>query len=268
MSNLYKQRCVTTEESNKRVINSNQMVEQKLAQLQRAYLAQQSNSSPEDGFTSGIVATEVAIEELEESEPDYIVEAREEAERILADARYQAEQMIADANGQVDAIVQQARQEGQRQGYEEGSEAAKQELLQEQQEYDNRRELLEAQYQEQLDQLEPQLLDVILQVVDKVFGIQFADKKEILLHLIRKTLTGIESCRQFQLRAGQDNYLFLETHKDEIINAIGGGVTISVMADATIEDDRCLIETDSGMYDCSIDVELQNLIKDIRSLCL
>jgi flagellar assembly protein FliH len=176
--------------------------------------------------------------------------------------------MIADANNQVDTIVQKAQQEGQQQGYEEGSEAAKQELLQEQKEYEDRRALLEEQYQEQLAQLEPQLLDVILQVVDNVFGIQFADKKEILLHLIRKTLTGIQNCSQFQLRAGQDNYLFLETHKDEIISAVGGSVAISVMADATIEDNRCLIETDSGIYDCSIDVELKNLIKDIRSLCL
>lgn len=268
MSNLYKQRCVTTEASNKRVINSNEMVEQKLAQLQRAFLAQQSNSDSEDGFTSGIVATEVDIEELEQPEPDYITDAKEEAERILADARYQAEQIMADANSQVDAIVLQARQEGQQQGYEDGSETAREELQQEQREYEERRALLEEQYQEQLEQLEPQLLDVILRVVDKVFGIQFSDKKEILLYLIRKTLTGVENCNQFQLRAGQDNYLFLETHKDEIISAIGGGITVSVMADAAIEDDRCLIETDSGMYDCSIDVELKNLIKDIRSLCL
>ena len=267
MSNLYKQRYVTSESTNKRVINSNQMVEQKLAMLQRTFLAQHSNEDSADGFMSGIVATEVDMDELKEAEPDYVTDAKEEADRILSEARLQAQQILTDANNQVDAVVLQAQQEGHQQGYEQGSEMARRELQQEQDEYEKRRVLLEEQYQDQLEQMEPQLLDVILQVVEKVFDIQFSDKKEILLHLIRKTLTGVENCNQFQIRAGQDNYLFLETHKDEIVDAVVSGVTISVMADASMEDDRCLIETDSGMYDCTIDVELKNLIKDIRSLC-
>ena len=31
---------------------------------------------------------------------------------------------------------------------------------------------------------------------------------------------------------------------------------------------ECIIETDAGVFDCSLDIELNNLIKDIKLLSL
>lgn len=266
MSNLYKQR-ITSQEGSMRIINSNEIIEQKLSQLQKTFRAQQMNVQHPEGFQAGLEVSQLDIEQYEMPEPDYVKEAKEEAERILSDARAQAERILSDAGDRADDISSQARADGHRQGYEEGTMLARQELEQAEQELEAWKAKLATEHQERLAQMEPQLLDTILQVVDNVFQIQFSQKKEILLHLIHKTLKGIKNCREFQLRAGRDNYLFLETHKNEIMDAVGEDIALTVVEDASIEDDCCMIETDSGMYDCSIDVELKNLIRDIRSLC-
>lgn len=267
LSNLYKQRYVASEPSGKRIINSNQMVEQKLAQLQRSCFMKNMDVQENGGFLAGILAQEVEAVQTAEPETDYIKEAKEEAERILAEARTQVEHILSDANEEAASIREQAREEGRQQGYAEGSEIAEQELKQEQKNYEDKINKQEEQYQDKLEDMEPKLLDVILQVIEKVFHIQFSNKKEILLYLIQKTLGQAENCRQFQIRTGQDNYQFLETHKDEIANALDSEIVINIIADPAMKDDACLIETESGMYDCSISTEFENLIKDIRSLC-
>ena len=78
LSNLYKRPFVVGEEYPARVINSNELIERRLRELQ----SQQSvapSQQPEDGFTPGLDAPEVeAIPEI-----DYVAEAQAEAERLL-----------------------------------------------------------------------------------------------------------------------------------------------------------------------------------------
>ena len=59
----------------------------------------------------------------------------------------------------------------------------------------------------------------------------------------------------------------METHKDEILDRVGHDITLEILPDSTMEGNSCIIETDSGVFDCSLGTQLENLIKDIRSLC-
>ena len=47
----------------------------------------------------------------------------------------------------------------------------------------------------------------------------------------------------------------------------GNDVDIEVVNDMTLGAEDCIIETESGVFNCGIDMELSNLEKDIRSLC-
>lgn len=44
-------------------------------------------------------------------------------------------------------------------------------------------------------------------------------------------------------------------------------IDIEVVNDANLDTSGCFIETSFGVFDCGIDMELNNLVKDIRSLC-
>ena len=68
--------------------------------------------------------------------------------------------------------------------------------------------------------MEKELVDVILNVFNKVFHIQFDDKKEILLHLINNAIANIEDEKHFRIKVAGDNVSFLEKHKDEILDLI------------------------------------------------
>ncbi|MBR2402739.1 MAG: flagellar biosynthesis/type III secretory pathway protein [Lachnospiraceae bacterium] len=125
---------------------------------------------------------------------------------------------------------------------------------------------LELEYTSKRDNMEADLVDVILDVFNKVFHIQFDNKKHILMHLINDAILNIEGDRNFRIKVADSNVLFLENHREDILERVGHGIELEFIADSTMDGNDCLIETDSGVFDCSLGTQLENLIKDIRSL--
>ena len=152
--------------------------------------------------------------------------------------------LIDDARQEAEAI----RDEAKKQGYLEGQNTLEQEYNQKKQQLEQEQQQkkiqLQNSYQEKQKNMEKELVDVILNVFNKVFHIQFDDKKEILLHLIDNAIANIEDEKHFRIKVAGDNVSFLEKHEN-----------------------ACTIETDAGIFDCGVDVQLDNLMKDIKALC-
>ncbi len=265
LSNLYKQRRILPGNGSSRIINSNSKVEARIQELARL-----AAPVPADGFVEGLQAeaVEVAPPEEEISPEALLQQAREEADAAIGAAKAQAESIGAEAKRQAEAIRAEARQEGYESGLSEGTAKAEEALAQGQRQLEEQRQALEAEYRQKTEELEPYLVGAVADVFEKVFHVQFDDKKEILVHLIEKVVLNAEGTKEFHVRVGLKDYEFVESHKDEITERVGGAVKVDVMADASLQERQCMIETDSGIFDCGVDVQLGNLIKALRSLSL
>ena len=93
------------------------------------------------------------------------------------------------------------------------------------------------------------------------------NKKHILMHLINDAILNVEGDRTFRIKVADSNVLFLENHREDILERVGHGIELEFIADSSMDGNDCLIETDSGVFDCSLGTQLENLIKDIKSLC-
>ena len=67
--------------------------------------------------------------------------------------------------------------------------------------------------------MEKDLVDVILEVFNKVFHIQFDNKKHILMYLIDDAILNIEGDKKFRIKVANSNVMFLENHKEEILES-------------------------------------------------
>ena len=63
-----------------------------------------------------------------------------------------------------------------------------------------------------------------------------------------------------------EDAIFLRENKDKIIGSSRNDIHIEVVSDPSMKRNECLIDTDTGVYDCSLDIQLENLINDIRIL--
>ena len=274
LSNLFKQQYVIDIGNKARVINADERYKPEGirthggAILPEGITGSSVPSSEEiiDGFLAGIAAEEVAVEP-EITPAEIIEQAQLEADNILAVAQAEAAQIANDASKRAELLFEQKKQ----QGYQEGVLKLQDEVLERkaklQEEYDALSQKLKAEYEAKLDSLEADMVDVMIRVFHKVFNIQFDNKKQILLHLIKDTLLGIDAGKSFIIRVSESNFKYIESHVADIKEKIGNDVSIDVVNDMNLEECDCIIETATGVYNCGIDMVLTNLEKDIKSLC-
>ena len=225
----------------------------------------------EDGFREGLPVQMLDPDEYaapEETEPQLsLEEIQKQAEAMIAEAQQQADLILQNAQQEADNIRSQAKASG----YSEGQRNAEAEMQavmdQKTAELEQERENLQREQQEALAELEPQLLDTILTVFNRVFHIQFDDKKEILSHLVTKTIMNVEGSKEFRIKASEDNFPYLSAHLSEIKEQVGEEYHLEVVADNALGENKCVIETDAGYFDCSLGVHLESLIKDLKSIC-
>lgn len=209
--------------------------------------------------------------ETVEAEPDpeeVLAEARAEAERLVQDAQAQADSLVDDANAQADDIRAQAQEEGRQAGFQEGQEQAEAEFADRQAELERHAQDLENDYQEKASSMEKDLVATITDVMEKFFKIELSDRKDVLLHVIENAVLNIENSRSFLIHVSQAQYEDVSGELDSLREKVGAESEIDVIMDPTLAEGSCLIETDGGIYDCSIDTELKSLSKELRELSI
>ena len=272
--NLVKQYyAVEAEET--RVIDANEAVRRRMETAPKKTL----KAAAVDGFMSGLNAEEIDLSsEGEGAAESNVIKAREdiqamleqaraEAQTILDRANKEASKLIKDAIAQAEAeknsILDQARQ----QGYEAGQGKAQAEADMARKEYQEKARQLEAEYQRQLDELEPQFVETITAIYEHIFQVELGNNRAVLEHLISNTMHKLEGGGNVLVHVSKEDYTYVTMQKDQILagTASGTGV-VEIVEDMTLGKNECLIETDSGIFDCSLGTQLEGLKQKLMLL--
>lgn len=260
MSNLLKYNHVVVKNEDKHVIDSNELLKNILSANKNTTsgnsFAEKSIPDP-DGFVRGIDAARVEklISDEEEQQDDNNA-------GILEDARKQAEDILKDA-----------KENGYKEGYEKGTIESKQKSddLQTKLEadYKSMSEKLQNEYDEKYQVMESELVDTLMEVFSKVTLTIAEDKKDLVLLLIQRTLKDADANKDFLIRVSDVDYGFVMNSIDKLYDCVSLDSKIEVVRDNTLKKNQCIIETDAGAFDCSLDIQLEGLISEIKLLsCL
>lgn len=211
------------------------------------------------------------VEEAEEEAEEAFVDMaaiQAQADEMIANAREEAEAIIAEAQEQAEALKSHYEEEGKKTGYQEGLAEAMNEFNAKKNELELERQQLQAEFDEKERAMESELVDVITEVMERFFMVQFSNKKDLLLHLIDNALINIENSREFLIKVNDENFDFLNQYKSQLQEKVGNDLQLDIIRDPVLDIHQCLIETDGGVFDCSLDVELDNLVKDLKSLSM
>ena len=284
MSNLFKAGYVTYDSTETRIIDSNDLANKKIEAFQEQELKRQraqmvqDDSYPDtemgDNFVPGIEMEQLSQLTEDQSmlepvaDPQFDMEAMQaEMDLKIQQAQEQADMIIQNAQQQADAIMQDAKQrghdEGYQAGYQEGAMAAQ--ALKD--EIDQQRGDLEKEYQQIVDELEPEMVDVLTQIYEHVFNIELREDKGIILHLLKTTLSRIEPGKDLIVHVSSDDYDDIMDEK-ETLNACvtSPNTTLEIIEDPLLKENECMIESDSGVFDCSLGVELSEISRKLKLL--
>jgi len=189
----------------------------------------------------------------------------EECERLRADTRAECDSIIEETRQNLERETAAAYEEAERKGYDEGRAKAEGEYAALKQELQERIAGLDAEFEKKVDELEPQFVELVIKLINKITGILVDDRRDLILNIIRQSILGMDNSNTYIIHVSKDDFDFVNSKKQELAYELKGNV-VEVVEDPVLSRAQCTIETDTRIFDCSLDVQLKNLIADIRLL--
>lgn len=263
----------------KRIIDTNALIAARIGAL-REEMGQPENN----GFTQGLRVEEIDVAALVNDGASASPagfgttmseeEARNEAEKILQDARDAAQKILQDAIAQGEQEAETRRQEAWDAGYQDGKAACekeyqnhKRELNAKERELSGKGKQLEAEYQAKVAELEPQFIDVLSGIYEHLFHVELGNYRDILIHLASDCMRSCEGSKSFQVLVSSEDFPFVNSKKARLLEAAGGGeASVEVLEDASMERNDCVIKTETGIMDCGLDTQLEELSRKLKLL--
>jgi flagellar assembly protein FliH len=172
---------------------------------------------------------------------------------------------MADIQAELDTLRMQAREEGQKAGYDQGFAQGNAEAMAILEEERARLKEMEKEYDLNIQAVEPLFVDKLTSIYQHIFQVDLSEHRDIILHLIDTTIHSIETGKNFIIRVSKEDIGFVTMQKSKLLGGLNE-VTAEIVEDATLQKNECLIETEGGIFDCSLDVELEALSKKLKLL--
>lgn len=308
MSNLVKGMWVTVNVEDARVIDNNELADQKIQatyeEEQRRRIKLMADSHSEmmgdgdgGGFMEGLNAEQ--LDQIDPSESSDIPSemslgdfpgedsgqekenarsrlmrgtvppnTQKEIDQILEDAQVQANQIVTDARNEAQDIMQKAQEDGQKKGYDEGYQQGLADAeVKGAENARQKEEELSAEYDRMVASIEPEMVETLCRIYEHVFDVSFREDKKIILHLLQTALARIESSGNLLVHISPDDYDMIQDAKENLMqNITSPDISMELVEDSTLKENECIIETDGGIFDCSVGVEIEELGRKLRLL--
>jgi len=192
-------------------------------------------------------------------------DARDEAEQIVQKARGEALLITDNAKWELNKLrvktEEDARSQGHAEGFNKGMKEAEAAIR------DAEKELQEAQGKrdEILKSTEPQIVELITKVLEKLVGDIHKTSPESILHLVREGLSESTGSDDIKLKLSPDDYDYVQEHFEEI-SKHAGSRKIELVKDAALKPMDCVIETAYGNVDSSLEQQFESLKADLLQL--
>jgi flagellar assembly protein FliH len=204
---------------------------------------------------------ETALEAHEQFNLDEVLDdAKRQADEIINSAQEEHDRVVKDAYDNAMEIMENAKSEGFSTGYKEGYDQGYQEgygasevLIDEANELKHNATL---HYEQIIQNSEGQLMDLVMEITQKVLEKEMDDDDEIIFNLVKKGLGRLTQTELLKIRVSEADYINLVSMKKRILPLLDKVGDIQIVQDDNMSKGDCIMETDSGNIDSGVQTQL------------
>ena len=175
---------------------------------------------------------------------DYV--AYVEAEEIIDKARSEAERILAEAR--------EAYEVEKKKGYDAGILEGKMDISQRMMDTVNRTV-------DYLSSVEEKVMGIVMTALRKIIG--EIDDRDLVQRVVRSALSVVRNQKQVTLRVSPDEVETVKASLNTIIADFPAISFIDVMGDGRLKHGGCILETEIGVVDASIDIQLEAIRRSL-----
>lgn len=175
------------------------------------------------------------------------IEARALAKKTAEEAQITIQKACEEAKRIVDE-AQAAFEEEKKKGFATGLDAGKQEMV-------NQMMELVAKNAAMLDQFEESVVGIVSRAIRRILG--EIDQEELIRRLVRNSLQVARNQKRAVVRVNPQQAAAVRSSVSEYLKHIPGLEFVEVIADSRLKINECLLETEIGVIDASLNVQLE-----------
>ncbi|WP_069649612.1 FliH/SctL family protein [Caloranaerobacter ferrireducens] len=209
---------------------------------------------------------EKIIKDAWEKHDEIINKAKIEAETILNEARENADIIMERMYQKSRLIIEESKQKGYEEGYKKGYEEGcieAEKIIKEansvKREYLQEKALC-------LKQLEKDIIELVINISEKIINQKLDDDKEVIISIILKGLESLLVSDKVIIRISKDDYDIVELAKERLLAEASLVEDIEVKIDNSLEKGGCVIETERGCVDVSIKTQIEAMKKTLKDI--
>lgn len=235
-------------------------------EIEKQHLLEEANAQADEIIKN---AKDAAFEEVKRKTDEASViksDAQSQADEIIANAKSEAEKIIQDARLEEQKIKSDAKQDGFRQGHDEGYSAGESEIGRLVERLRKMVEALMLRREEILKETEQQIVELVILMTRKVVKIISETQKTAIMSNILAALKKVKSRGNVILHVNLEDLKLATANADEFIKRVENIQGITVVEDSTVEKGGCVVETDFGAVDARISSQLSELEEKIMEI--
>ena len=169
------------------------------------------------------------------------------AEQVLEAARKLAEQIAAEAR----AAYEQQKKEGREEGILQGKTEIAERMLEG-----------VSRSVDYLEGMENAVVDIVMKSLASVLGEM--NEKDLVCRVVRRALQRVRDQKKILLKVCVDDAEAVQARLDEMVRAYPGIGLVQVQPDPRLGPRECILETEMGVVDASLDKQLATIEKSFR----
>jgi type III secretion protein L len=184
---------------------------------------------------------------------DLLSSTKVTCETILQEAQKKSDDVIDAADKKANTIVEEAKktkQEEEKRGYTDGLAAGKQEISNVMMDFVTKSA-------NSFSQLEKDVTEVVKVALRKIIG--KIDKTELIVSIVKNSLQKIKLQKHATLKVAPSEAQLLRDRITEITQDTPILEHLEILSDAHLQPGSCLLETELGIIDASISVQLESM---------
>lgn len=215
---------------------------------------------------------EQILQDAESFAEEQVRSAMEEAATIKQQAQAEIEAWWHERRLQDEEALNEARDRGHAQGYQEGMAQAEMELRdQYESTLQEATQILEQAYllkQQIIQEAEPFLIELSTSIAEKVIGRQLTLEPEWTIDSIRKVLSRRKEKGIITLCVSPAQFNYIQDARDELLLAIDSQAELQIIPDVSVLDQGCVVRSSFGSIDARIDTQLKEIKNALQQLAM
>ncbi|WP_285766594.1 flagellar assembly protein FliH [Peribacillus sp. SI8-4] len=196
---------------------------------------------------------------------EFLNHAKQEAELLILDAKHKAQAIAAEIkkerenweNEEKRIYIEQAQKEGYQQGVEDGIQKGYNEIAGE---IANAKHVVESSkkdYHQHIESSESVILELAMNVAAKIIESEIEKDDASYLSIVKKAIKEVRDYREVQLHIHPVHYQSILSHKEELVAIFPKDTELYIYPDDELEANSCIIESEKGRIDASVDSQLE-----------